>query len=48
MRFLGYVDPGTGQLIWQMLVAMVVGILFYVKRFRDFLSRLVAKMLKRD
>jgi hypothetical protein len=28
-----YTDPGTGALIWQMLVAGFVGALFYVRRF---------------
>jgi hypothetical protein len=28
----GYTDPGTGALIWQMVVAGAVGALFYVRR----------------
>jgi hypothetical protein len=40
---LAYVDPGSGQLIWQMLVAGLVGALFYVKRIRVFLKKLFAK-----
>ncbi len=28
-----YTDPGTGALIWQMLAAGFVGLLFYTRRF---------------
>jgi len=28
-----YTDPGTGAMIWQMLVAGVVGAAFYFRRF---------------
>lgn len=34
---LAYADPGSGALIWQMIVASMVGALFY---FRKFLSKL--------
>jgi len=44
---LAYVDPGSGQLIWQMLVAAGVGGLFYIKRIRDFLGGLVKKWFKK-
>ena len=29
----GYTDPGTGAMIWQMLAAAAVGVLFYFRRF---------------
>jgi hypothetical protein len=29
----GYTDPGTGALIWQIVMAGAVGALFYVRRF---------------
>ncbi|MBI2925879.1 MAG: hypothetical protein HYY24_09270 [Verrucomicrobia bacterium] len=48
MGTLAYVDPGSGQLIWQMLAAAVVGSLFYLKRVRDFLVKIAAKLLGRD
>jgi hypothetical protein len=44
---LAYVDPGSGQLIWQMVAAVCVGGLFYIKRVRDFLGRLVKKWFKK-
>lgn len=33
MNTLGYVDPGSGALIWQMLAAAAVGVLFYFRNF---------------
>ncbi|HEY3175043.1 MAG TPA: hypothetical protein VGK94_04700 [Candidatus Polarisedimenticolia bacterium] len=27
-----YIDPGSGALIWQTLVAGVIGLLFYLRR----------------
>jgi len=36
-----YTDPGSGALIWQLLVASFVGILFYV---RTFIRRITAMM----
>lgn len=30
---LAYTDPGSGALIWQMLVALFAGGLFYFRRF---------------
>jgi hypothetical protein len=44
---LAYVDPGSGQLILQMLLAGCVGALFYIKRVRVFLRKLVDKWFKK-
>ena len=44
---LAYVDPGSGQLILQMVAAGCVGALFYIKRVRVFLRKLVAKWFKK-
>ncbi|HEX8474835.1 MAG TPA: hypothetical protein VF666_12455 [Pyrinomonadaceae bacterium] len=30
-----YTDPGTGSLIWQLLIAAVFGGLFYVRRIKE-------------
>ena len=30
-----YTDPGTGTLIWQLILAALFGGLFYVRRLRD-------------
>ncbi len=44
---LAYVDPGSGQLIWQMSVAACVGSLFFIKRGWAFLRKLVGKCFKK-
>ena len=31
-RVYAYTDPGSGTLIWQMIVASSLGLLFYVRR----------------
>ena len=36
-----YTDPGSGALVWQLLVASFVGILFYV---RSFIRRISARI----
>jgi len=38
---MSYVDPGSGLLIWQALVAAVFGLLFYLKKTREFLLSIV-------
>ncbi len=37
-----YIDPGAGSFIIQMLAAVFFGALFYLRRVRDFLLRLVS------
>ena len=44
----GYIDPGSGQLLWQVLIAAGVGLLFYIKKSRDFLAGLARRLFKRD
>jgi hypothetical protein len=44
---LAYIDPGSGLLVWQMIAAAVVGCLFYLKKVRTFLYRLVTKPFKK-
>jgi len=39
-----YTDPGSGALIWQLLVASFVGGLFYI---RTFIRKITAKMSSR-
>jgi hypothetical protein len=48
MSFLLYVDPGSGLLIWQMIVAAMVGTLFYLKKVRNFFGRLGKRILGKD
>ena len=44
MNLLSYVDPGSGLLVWQMIVAALVGTLFYLKKFRVFVGKLGRKL----
>ncbi len=44
---LAYIDPGSGLLVWQTIVAACVGVLFYIKKFRTFLGKLFLKLFKR-
>lgn len=48
MCVLMYVDPGSGLLVWQMIVAAMVGTLFYVKKLRMFVGKLGRKLLGRN
>jgi hypothetical protein len=41
---LAYVDPGSGALVWQMLAATAVGVLFYFRKFRKFVFGLGARL----
>jgi len=41
MVILAYVDPGTGLLMWQAIVAAFVGTFFYVKKTRDWVLRII-------
>ena len=43
-----YVDPGSGLLVWQALVAAVIGLLFYLKKTRDFGFALLRRLFGRD
>jgi hypothetical protein len=47
MVILAYVDPGTGLLAWQAIVAACVGAFFYIKKTRDWLKRLFLKLFSK-
>jgi hypothetical protein len=34
-----YTDPGTGALIWQMVAAGFVGVMFYFRRITSYFTR---------
>ncbi len=34
-----YTDPGSGAMIWQMLAAGFVGVMFYFRRFTTWIRR---------
>ena len=44
---LGYIDPGQGMLIWQAIVSAFVGLLFYMKKTRDFIAAGVRRLFGR-
>lgn len=35
-----YIDPGSGTMLWQLLVSIGIGILFYIKRFKLWVEKL--------
>ena len=37
--YLLYTAPGSGTLVWQLLLAAFFGVMFYFRRLKDFLSR---------
>jgi hypothetical protein len=48
MHLFAYIDPGSGLLVWQLIVAVAVGCLFYMRKFRDGLMHLARKLIKKD
>lgn len=40
-----YADPGSGALLWQLLLSFFVGFLFYYRRFTDWVT---SKTRKRE
>jgi hypothetical protein len=42
-----YIDPGSGLLIWQVVMAVCVGVLFYLRKVRKFFGKLGRKILGR-
>lgn len=45
---MGYIDPGSGLLVWQMIGAAFVGLLFYLKKTREFIYGLFRRLFRRD
>lgn len=45
MKLLLYVDPGSGLLVWQMIVAAALGALFYLKKTRLFIGKLGRRLM---
>ncbi len=44
---LAYIDPGIGALLWQSIIAALVGILFYLKKTRRWIVEMFRKMFDR-
>ena len=45
--FFAYIDPGLGALIWQSIVAALVGFLFYLKKTRQWIVNSFRKIIGR-
>ena len=45
---LAYVDPGSGMLAWQLIVAGFVGLLFYLKKILGFFGKVGRKILRKE
>jgi hypothetical protein len=43
----GYIDPGTGQLAWQLIITTGLGLLFSLKKVLRFFKRRGRKTLPR-
>jgi hypothetical protein len=44
----GYIDPGSGQFLWQAIIAAGVGLIFYLKKTREFLVRTLSRFFRKD
>jgi hypothetical protein len=47
MTLLAYIDPGFGALIWQTMLAVFVGFLFYLKKTRHWIVSTFRKIFRR-
>jgi hypothetical protein len=45
---LAYVDPGLGSLIWQSIVAGIVGFFFYLRKTRRWIAGTIRGMFTRE
>jgi hypothetical protein len=46
MHIFAYVDPGMGALIWQSIIGIFVGMLFYLRKTRQWLGNLMRKCFR--
>jgi len=46
MHILAYIDPGAGALIWQSIIGVFVGVVFYLRRTRKWIGSLISKALR--
>jgi hypothetical protein len=42
-----YIDPGFGTLLWQMIVAVFVGFLFYLKQTRQWIVGVIVSVFRK-
>ncbi len=46
MHVLAYIDPGLGALIWQSVIGIFVGLLFYMRRTRKWIGRQMSSVFR--
>ena len=46
MHILAYIDPGVGALIWQSIIGVCVGVLFYLRRTRKLIGGVMNKVFR--
>jgi hypothetical protein len=44
MHIFGYIDPGIGALIWQSIIGIFVGVLFYLRKTRRWIGQFIGKI----
>jgi hypothetical protein len=44
---IAYIDPGLGALVWQMIVAAFVGLLFYLKQTRRWIVGVIVSVFRK-
>lgn len=44
---LAYIDPGSGLMLWQVILSVIVGFLFYLKKGPLLMARFMKKVLRR-
>jgi len=44
---IAYIDPGLGALLWQMIVAAFVGLLFYLKQTRRWIVGVILGVFRK-
>lgn len=48
MHLLAYIDPGSGSLVFQLLLAWCMGMMFFLRRFLLAPFRFLGKIFKRN
>jgi hypothetical protein len=46
MHILAYIDPGAGALIYQAIIGVVIGMVFYLRRTRKWIGGLMGKAFR--
>lgn len=46
MHILAYIDPGLGALIWQSMIGVLVGMLFYLRKTRKWIGGLMGRAFR--